>query len=155
MKSFAFLGYAGSMRIPKALLLACAPFAILACGTADSASGPEKVEIAVVDAPDALTSKAGDKLFKLTLTEASKSYALADISVDVGFPGETRTAVNFTIEDSNHNGLFDQGDSLNCTEPGVNLWDATSAAKTATVVIAERRDGTLFQIGTTNWTVTN
>lgn len=129
--------------------------AVTSCGPADSSGGIEKVEIAVADAPEALTTKAADKLFTMTLSKASKSYPLTDISVDVGFPGATRTAVEFTHEDANGDGKLDPGESLNCTEPPVNLFDATSAGKTATVSFAERRDGTMFQVGTANWTVTN
>ena len=131
-------------------------FLVLAsCGPTDSSGGLEKVDIAVVDAPESLTAKAGDKLFKMTLSKTAKSYALTDISVDVGFPGGSRTAVEFTHEDANGNGKLDQGESLNCTEPPVNLFDTTSVGKTATVSFAERRDGTMFQVGTANWTVTN
>jgi hypothetical protein len=122
----------------------------VACGP-ESSEGPEKVDLAIADASEALTSKANDKLFTLTLQKSSKSYALADISVDVGFPGETRTAVNFKHEDTNGDGLLNPGESLVCSEPPVNLWDDTRAGKVATVALAERRNGTLFQVGTVSW----
>lgn len=126
---------------------------LISCGA--TSDGPEKVEIAVTNSPAALTDKSSDSLFKMTLTKTSKSYALADISVDVGLPGETANAVNFTLEDANGNGELDQGESLNCTEPPVNLWDTTTVGKTLTVNFAEKQEGTYFQLGSAKWTPTN
>ena len=144
------------MTIRSRLPFVLGPLALLvhpACsGPSEPSSGLEKVELTAADAPEALTDKAKDKLFRLTLTKSSKSYALVDISVDVGFPGGTRTAVEWTHEDTNGDGKLDPGESLLCTEPLVNLWDPTNAVgKTATVSFAEKRNGTFFQLGSTTW----
>ncbi len=117
--------------------------------------GPEKVESSAVDHADALTTAAGDNLFILTVTKAPKAYVLADISVTAGIPGQTATVVNFTHGDLNGDGKLDQGETLSCKEPVANLFDATTVGKAVNVAIAEKENGTFFQVSSTTWTPTN
>jgi len=135
----------------KIIIAIVFPLAGAGCIEVDGSDAREDVSIAVEDASEPLTTKSRDKLFKLTLTKASKPYELSAISVDVGLPGDDRMAVNFEHEDANGDGKLDQGESLICAEPPVNIFDPSSEGKTATVAFAERRDGILVQVGTTTW----
>ena len=121
------------------------------CGS----SGPEKAEISAADHADALTTAAGDNLFILTVTKAPGAYVLAAISVTAGLPGQTATVVNFTHGDLDGDGKLDQGETLSCKEPIANLFDASTVAQAVNVSIAEKENGTFFQIASTTWTATN
>jgi hypothetical protein len=128
-----------------------------ACMTSTSSSppGPAMVTITVANATTGLTSGGDDALFTLTLASASKSYALTDIVVSVSDPGKTETAVNFNLDDKDGNGKLDQGESLHCVEPGLNLFDATNVGKSLGVHFAETVSGTTYQTGSATWAPSN
>jgi hypothetical protein len=117
--------------------------------------GPERAEISVADHADALTTKEGDNLFVLTLAKASQPYPLTDVSVNAGLPGQTATQVNFTHQDTNADGKLDQGETLTCKEPIVNLFDPTTVGKAVSVSFVDKASGTAFQVGSATWTPGN
>ncbi len=134
-------------KIARSFVLLC-----LAACSSPMPAGPEHWDIQVTDASQGLTSAGGDKLFALKVASAPKSYDLADVIVDVGLPGQTATAVNFTLTDANGNGKLDQGDSLVCSEPPINLFDGTAVGKTLNVHISEKAPGgTYYQRGSASW----
>ena len=132
-------------------LLTVVALAVIHCGP----PGPDRVEIAVTDSADALTTAGNDNLFSVTLSKAARSYALSEISVNAGLPGQTQTVVNFTLEDGNGNGKLDPGEKLNCKEPPVNLFDANTVGKAVTVSFTDQDQGTYFQVGSGTWTPAN
>jgi hypothetical protein len=134
----------------QALLLSLAVLALTRCGPM-----PQTATVAVADHADALTTGAGDNLFTLTLSEATKDFPIADISVNAGLPGQTATVVNFTHNDLNGDGKLNKGESLSCKEPIVNLFDATTVGKPVKVDLAEKENGTFFVIGGATWTPAN
>ncbi|MSP63833.1 MAG: hypothetical protein EXR72_26505 [Myxococcales bacterium] len=138
----------------RATIMAVMIAGTAACG-APGDPGPQKVEIAVGDAPEALTNMASDKLFTLTLSKASKTYALIDLSIDASLPGQTAYALEFKLNDTNGDGLLGQGESLGCTEPPKDLFNATTVGKAVSVNIAEQRAGTFYRVGSATWTPAN
>ncbi len=124
-----------------------------ACVMQSTDDPSNEVDLAVDGSTSALTSKASDGLFTLTLLKSGGAYALADVMVDAQLPGETANALEFTHEDVNENGLLDQGDKLHCTEPPVNLYDEGAVGKTLNVSLAVKKDGTYFQRGSSTWVV--
>ncbi len=113
---------------------------------------PDKAEISIANASSALTSGSSDKLFTLTLVKAEKSFALTDLMISAAVPGQTATALNFTLDDKNGNGLLDPGESLECSEPPVNLFDAGTVGKTLTVDFAAKEQGMYVRLASSTWT---
>lgn len=124
--------------------------ALSACGPL-----PARIDLAVADHADPLTSSSGDRLFTLTLSKAAQGYATSNLMVTAGQAGQTPTSVNFTLDDKNGNGQLDEGEALTCAEPPVNLFDATTVGKTLNVTLDENESGSWVVIGSAQWTPAN
>jgi len=124
------------------------------CGSSED-SGPDHVSIVVEDHADALTSNPSDKLFILTLSKSPKSYALADVVVYANLPGQTANQLDYTHDDGNGNGKLDVGESLQCSEPPLNIFDATTVGKSVVVGFAVPFQGTMTEVGTATWNPVN
>jgi hypothetical protein len=108
------------------------------------ATGETGATIEVTDAPATLTAGPGDSLFSIKLTAASKPFVPADLLIDAAVTGATGTVMVFVHNDTNRNGLLDVGESLDCSEPSVNVFDETTVGKTVNVGFSERVGGTNY-----------
>jgi hypothetical protein len=79
---------------------------------------PETEAVSVSDHPDALTNLGTDNLFVLTLSNASRAYALTDLQVAADLAGQTAMVMNFSLNDGNGNGQLDSEESLTCIRTG-------------------------------------
>lgn len=114
---------------------------------------PEGTKVAVADQSAALTNAGDDVLFQLTLSEADEPFAIADVSVHAGLPGQTATVVNFTHEDGNNDGKLDIGETLTTREPGVNLFDGTHVGKAFNIGFSKKNEnGVWMSKASATWT---
>lgn len=141
------------MRLSIISIIALFTLCTAACG--DAAGPLSDHEISVTDHVDALTTGAGDNLFVLTLDKAPEGMPLTTITVTAGLPGQTDTAMRFDHDDTNSDGKLNVGEKLTCREPPVNIFDDTTAGRQVNIGLAENRNGTLYQVATAIWTVTN
>jgi hypothetical protein len=103
-------------------------------GTADSA---DAVAITVVDDPAALNDSANNPLFLVTLTEATHPYPFAKVSVSVEGVGQNGIIAPCTHDDKNANGNVDIGETLRCSEPQVDKFNASAVGQSFTVSFLE------------------
>ncbi len=126
-------------------------FLAAACG-----GGPgNTVKVTVADHGDALTAKAGDNLFTVTLTAADEAWPTRDLSVTAGLPGTTATVMNFTLDDKNADSKWGVGETLTVTEPVVNLFDPTTVGKVVNVDVSRKSNGIYYQLGSASWSPAN
>lgn len=122
-----------------------APLCFLGCdGTSTcgktSSGASDAITFTIEDAPEPLTSSKGDPLFSLTITEESpaRAYRMTDMAVVVEPVGETGTIVPCTHDDANGDGNLDVGETLHCTEPPVDTFNAAHVGNPITVSLVER-----------------
>jgi hypothetical protein len=129
------------------------------CGKTGTAPGGDKVTFTIADAPAALTSSADDVLFVLTVKTLSpvRPYVASSVAVIVDIPGRSGMIVPCAHGDTNTDGNLDIGETLTCSEPPVDEFDATLVGKSLTVSLAERSDpsGPYQSRGTGVWKPSN
>ena len=120
---------------------------VLGCG--------EETKVTIEDHANALTSEPGDSLFTLTISGEDASYTFAKISVLVVTPDGDNLSITCDHDDSNSDKAWDDGESIICQEPGINIFSETDVDKDFAVDVHETSEsGVLIKFASLVWTPT-
>jgi hypothetical protein len=120
----------------------------------DAGTSGGGLSMTLSDHPDSLTADPGDNMLILAYTQGEDTFGLDELLVTWETPGQTATAMNYTLsDDADGDGDFGPGDALTGEEPGLDRVNAGHAGETFEVTLMKELGGNRVEtIWSGSWT---
>jgi hypothetical protein len=121
-----------------------------ACVDDDQGLPDPEAEISIADDPDPLSDEGRDDLFVVTLEDAKRHLRIGHVDVLVHFHGAS-WSLNYEHVDTNFDGYWDVGESLEATEPIQDMFNPTHVGQEIEIEVSELDDGNPVERATGLW----
>jgi hypothetical protein len=140
-------------RSRSTLVTLLATLGALAISAAGCSGNDGKISLSTASSASALTGKAGDKLFTISLDDGrTGGYGIDTLAVKATPGGKAAITVKTTAHDTNGNGMLDKGETVDCVASADGQFGSDLSGSSVTVEMFATIDGKNDErVGDTTW----